>query len=798
MELIDTLRECLTDRYELERELGGGGMSRVFLATERALSRRVVIKVLSPELGQAVNVDRFRLEIATSATLQHPQIVPVYGTGSCGDLLYYIMPFVAGESLRAHLDRVGPMPADEVSRILTLLARGLAYAHREGVVHRDIKPENILLAQGEPMLADFGIAKVIRQGNNATGLTSSGMSIGTVTYMAPEQVVADPTIDGRADIYSLAALGYELLTGAPPFTGTPQQVMSAHVVKAAVDVSTVANNVPASLAIAVMRGLTKEAVDRPDAEAFAAMLNSQTGSGATTGGAASQSSGRTRRMPIVIGVAVLAAAAIAAVAIRSGTSRDNVKTPADTATTGTGIAVLPFENIGAVGTDAYFAAGLTAELTTAIGKVPGVRTTSQSTMRAYADSSLPPTELGKRLGVGALVEGTAQRAGDKLRVTARLIDAADGHALWSESYDRTAADLFATQSEISQAIVSALAPRFGTAKVSGITNAGTRDAGAYDVFLRARFAQDARDLKAALADYQLAASRDTAFARAFAGIAEASALLPTYGMGSHKALAPQITAAAATALRLDSTLAEPHTALGLLAKGTGDWSTAERELRRAASLQSQSGAAHQSLGELLYTLGRFDDASAALSRAVLLEPLNGVIISEYAYALMMTGQQDSAQRTIDRALLLDARNPFSLYTKGIIAERAGNFSGAVQPIAAAVAIAPQPFFLGALIRVARLAGDSVTSAQARGRLNALGSASGTSLGRAIADVGVAAPRDILGLLQRAVREQDPFMYLLPLRTWWFDPVRDTPEFAAIVRSLGLPESARIRMTSLRR
>ncbi len=272
MNLVEVLRSELADRYTIERELGGGGMSVVFLALERTLDRRVVIKVLPPELGQSVNVDRFTREIATLATLQHPQIVPIYSAGQAGDVLYYVMPYLAGESLAARLSREGPLSATEVMRLLTPLARALAFAHREGVVHRDIKPDNILLAQGEPVLADFGIAKVLRDGAAHGTLTSAGMSIGTVTYMAPEQVLADPAIDGRADVYSLAAVGYELLSGSVPFSGTPQQVMSAHVVKTPPLLSDIAPSTPAALQQVIMRGLAKEMTDRPTSDEFAQLL----------------------------------------------------------------------------------------------------------------------------------------------------------------------------------------------------------------------------------------------------------------------------------------------------------------------------------------------------------------------------------------------------------------------------------------------------------------------------------------------------------------------------------------------
>ncbi len=794
-DLIDVLRPCLQDRYDLERELGGGGMSRVFVAVEHALGRRVVIKVLSPELGQAVNVDRFKLEIATSATLQHPQIIPVYGAGNCGDLLWFAMPFVAGESLRAYLDANGALPPAEVTRILSLLARGLAYAHREGIVHRDIKPENILLAQGEPMLADFGIAKVIRQGNAHAGLTTAGMSIGTVAYMAPEQVVADPAMDGRADVYSLAALGFELLSGRPPFVGTPQQVMSAHVVTAPPDLAAVVPGAPRTLTSAIMRGLAKDADQRPNADAFATLLNSAVTEAVSMPVTAPRFG---RGMMIAVPLVALAALVVWAFRARGPANSPAMAAgaavmPTTPSTAPPGVAVLPFESIGSAGQDEYFAAGLTAEVMSAIADVPGLRVVSRSTVRAFADSALPPRELGARLAARALVEGSVQRVGERLRITARLIDVRDGSALWSERYDRTMADVFTTQSEISRAIVSALAPRLGTSATVMTGGTGTSNTDAYDLYLRARFALDARDLQPAIDLFRRALAKDPRFARAHAGIAEASALLPLYGGGTHAALQRQIRSAADSALLLDSTLASPHSALGFLAKGTGNWTTGEREFARASALQPADGAALQNLGELLFTVGRFDDAQRTMSRAALLEPLNAAIVGEFAYALMLAGLVDSASRTIDRALALDSRNPYLHYTKGVIAERRGDLTSAISPVQVAIDRTPLPFFLGVLARTQWLAGDTVAALITRQRIMKQRPAAGTTLALAISDLATAEPTLIVEQLNRAVDEQDPLMYLLPMRLWWFDRVRLTPEFSAVTQRLGLPASARAVM-----
>ncbi|MCC7003791.1 MAG: protein kinase [Gemmatimonadaceae bacterium] len=773
---VSQLKAHLGDRYEFERELGGGGMSRVFLATERALSRRVVVKVLAPELSHRVNLERFQQEIATAATLQHPQIVPVFHAGSAADLRYYVMPFIAGESLRARLEREKTLAPLDVIRLLTPLARALAFAHRQGIVHRDVKPENILLAEGEPMLADFGIAKVIREGNQ-TGLTTAGMSIGTVTYMPPEQVTADPTIDGRADVYSLAAVGYELLVGTPPYTGTPAQVMSAHVVQPVPDLAAKLPASAAALARAIVRGLAKEASERPDAEMFAAELDA----------AARNPEHRPVRWQMPAAIVLVAAVA-------SGWwfgARQTGSASNDTPT----IAVLPFEMIGAPD-DAYLSAGITDEVMTGLAQMPGVRVLSRSTIRAYADSQFSPTDYATRVGVRALVEGSVQRAGDQLRVTARLVDARDGSAMWTERYDRPAGDVFRTQQEISNSVAAALSTRLGFAGHSGPRVEYVADAIAYDLYLRGRYALRERgeaSLRQAMSLFTQSASRDPKFARAHAGVAEAAALLPIYSAVPRASIADTVRASAARAIALDSTIAASYVALGLLEKGLGRWTQGEQALSTALRHDANDAAAHQNLGELYFTLGRFDESTVALGRAAVLEPTDAAIVAEYAYMLSQVGLNDSAQRTIARAAALSPRNPFVTYTQGVIAEAAGDKAAAVRGFSAAAEAAPIPFFHGAEARMRELAGESAQAAAIRRELEALGTAPGATFGRVIAGLATDPADQLFAGLTRAVDERDSFVLLLPLRVRWYDRLRGNARFGALAERLGLPASATVAL-----
>jgi tetratricopeptide (TPR) repeat protein len=259
----DRVQSAVGGNYRIEKELGGGGMSRVFLAEEVGLERKVVVKVLPPEMAAGVNADRFRREILLAAKLQHPHIVPLLTAGASGDLLYYVMPFIQGESLRTRLAREGELPVGQVVRILRDVTDALAYAHRQGVVHRDIKPDNVMLAEGHAVVTDFGVAKAVESSTGASSLTSLGVALGTPAYMSPEQAAADPHVDHRADIYALGAMGYEMLTGRPPFTGaTPQSVLSAHVTQAPDPVTVHRATVPPALAEMVMRCLAKKPADR--------------------------------------------------------------------------------------------------------------------------------------------------------------------------------------------------------------------------------------------------------------------------------------------------------------------------------------------------------------------------------------------------------------------------------------------------------------------------------------------------------------------------------------------------------
>ena len=268
IDLREELQSVLGGAFTIERELPRGGMSRVFVATETALGRRVVLKVLAPELTATLSAERFKREISLAARLQHPNIVPLLSAGQAGQRLYYTMPLIDGESLRERMGRERPMSIENASRILEEVASALAYAHGEGIVHRDMKPENVMFFHGRAVVLDFGIGKAVSAAQRADSdarITQAGVSLGTPTYIAPEQAAGDPSLDHRADIYALGVVAYEMLTSHPPFAGrTPQAIMAAHAHEPPPPVTGKRPDVPPRLANIVMRCLAKSPSQRPN------------------------------------------------------------------------------------------------------------------------------------------------------------------------------------------------------------------------------------------------------------------------------------------------------------------------------------------------------------------------------------------------------------------------------------------------------------------------------------------------------------------------------------------------------
>ena len=483
-DLLSDLQSHFADKYVLERELGGGGMSRVFVARDARLDRRVVIKLLPPQVTATISAERFKREIMLAAQLQHPNIVPVLSAGEFGTLPYFIMPFIDGESLRARMMR-GPLSVRETITILKDVVRALAFAHNRGIIHRDIKPDNVLLAAGAAVVTDFGVAKALSASRQQQGvapaaatMTGVGTSLGTPAYMAPEQAAADPSTDHRADLYALGIVAYEMLTGAPPFHGrTPQALLAAQLSEIPAPLTSRRYDVSVPLSTLVMQCLEKEPVKRPKSANDVLRALDDPGVLVSDAFPAAEAPKQRRKRFTEIGIGILVVAAVAVAWVLTapepppGSAADSARARQDSATraasvapigaaaaaTPQAVAVFPLVSIGNDAQATQTAEGITSQIATAVSQVPGVRVSSQTTAAAVRQGVRTPAEAARALNATMLIEGTVQRANQRLRVSVRLVSVGNDSTVWASTIDGTTNDALALQDSTVKAAAAAVA-----------------------------------------------------------------------------------------------------------------------------------------------------------------------------------------------------------------------------------------------------------------------------------------------------------------------------------------------------
>lgn len=657
-DLLTQLQSTLGDAYTIERELGGGGMSRVFVARDNALGRTVVIKVLPGEMAGQVSIDRFRREIALAAQLQHPHIVPLLAAGETQGLPYFTMPFIRGESLRSRLIKHGELPVNEAIRVLREVASALASAHHQGVVHRDIKPDNVLVSGDAAMVTDFGVSKAIdaattQDGTNPqSGLTSLGMALGTPAYMSPEQATADPQVDHRADIYSFGVMAYELLSGSTPFGNRPtQRMLMAHVSETPEPLLRLRPNVPPALSALVMKCLEKRPADRPQSadEILVALdqLNTPSGGSAPVD-AHNQSIFAGKRLAYIV-----AAAAVAGIAIATVVRLRSPASPTSTATTS--VAVLPLSTMGGDKSNDYFSEGMTEEITSALTKIPGLSVPPRSIAAAAAAKQSDVRAVGTALGVDAVLEGSVQRAGDRVRINVQLTKVSNGFQLWSDIYKGSLKDVFQVQDSIAKAIVAALSVRLASS-TAPLVRTGTEDPVAHNLVLQGMYLWNRRSgltLRQAIGLFSEAVRRDTNYARGYAGLALSYAVISDYINIDTRAATDSAMLFANRALALDSMLVEAYTAIGTAQARLWHNVAAEQAYRRAIQTDSTFGTARHWHALFLSHIGRGDEALAEMRRAQALEPASPIINTNVGMALYFARHNAEAESTLRRMVALD-------------------------------------------------------------------------------------------------------------------------------------------------
>ena len=659
VEVPTALKDALADRYVLDTEIGRGGMATVYRAEDVRHGRRVAIKVLRPELVSTLGTERFMREIGIAARLTHPHIVPLLDSGTADGMLYYVAQYVTGGSLRNRLRSEGQLPVREALRIAEEVGAGLDFAHRSGIVHRDVKPENILFTDGHAVLTDFGIARA--NSIRTDFRTDEGIVVGTPEYMSPEQAAGEMDVTGASDIYSLACVVYEMLTGHPPFSGgSAQSVVARHITEVPRSARVARPEVPEGVVRALTRAMAKDPLER--FVSIGAFLTALEDDPATAVGARMRS-----------------------------------------------IAVLPFVNSSPDPDNEYLSDGITDELIDALSKVKGLRVASRTSVFGLKGKLEDVRAVGALLGVSAVIEGTVRRSGDRLRIAARLSSTDDATLLWSQRFDRTLEDVFALQDEIAHTIVDALRATTFADLSEPLPQRYAGNANAYSLYLKGRYEWNKRTqegVAAGIKHFQEAVTIDPRYAPAYVGLADSYALHVDYrsvpvteGFEAAKAYARK-------AIELDESLAEAHASLAWsLFIYDWDFTAAEREFKRAIELAPGYATSHQWYAFLLIARGqieealieahmsqeldpgsvsirrglggvyayarRYEQARYHTERAIAMNPLAEESYRLLGMALFRQGKVEEAERVLRESAALPGAGPYADATLGYVLAQRG-------------------------------------------------------------------------------------------------------------------------------
>ena len=770
------LQSALAGTFSLQHELGGGGMSRVFVAEETALGRRVVIKVLPADLAAGVNVDRFRREIQVAARLRHPHIVPLLSAGEAAGVLYYTMPFIQGESLESKLERAGRLSIEESVHLAEEIADALDYAHRQGVVHRDIKPANILLEDGHAVVADFGIARAVSQAvaRGGPALTATGLVLGTPMYMSPEQGSGDDT-DGRSDIYALGCVLYQMLAGRPPFTGSSARaIILQHFVAEPPPMER--NDVPPRLMEAMLAAMAKNPADR---YASAALLRN------------ALRSMDTAHLPIVTapvgGVPRRGEPSLSPRTLTpsQGSQGSHTSGPIDS------LAVLPFEGAAEGSDDEYLADGITESILNKLTKVSGLRVVPRSTVFRYKRREIDVPTVAAELRVRALVTGRVRQRGQTLMVSAELTDAATDSQLWGDRFTKHTDDIFAMQEEMATEIVKSLRLRLSTEEREELLRRYTEDSIAYRAYLRGRYQWGKRTREGflrAIEHFQEAIDRDPSYALAYAGMADAYNVLGYYNYQQPRDAYPRAKAASTRALELDPSLAQAHASLGYTRLFFDwDWEGAEESFQRAIALDPSYASAHQWYAWYQLVRGNLREMIERMRTALQLDPLSLVINVHMGYAFYWAGRYDEALEQLQKTIALDPNFALAYWPLGAVYKWQDRPDEAIAAFRRLVELTGGVIGLGYLGATAGFFGKPEIAREALEQLDEAEKVRYVSpLDCAMCRAGLGEYDEAFRLLDVAVNERVSDLVRLHVLPWP-GAMREDPRYASVARRVGIPE-----------
>jgi serine/threonine protein kinase len=647
--------------YRIEQEIGAGGMGRVYRARDLRLQRDVALKVLpAGTLADETARSRFRREALTLSQLNHPNIAVIHDFDSEQGVDFLIMEYVEGETLAAKVS-AGPLPEKEIIALATQIAQALEDAHERGVIHRDLTPRNVMVTpKGRVKVLDFGLAKLVKpkETNEATvSLTESqpGAVAGTVPYMAPEQLRGKP-VDARTDVYALGAVLYEMATGGRPFPERDtSHLIAAILTRAPSPPRELNRQVSAGLEAIILKALEKNP-DRRYQSAKEALHD--LGRLSVPGARVGTQKRVARRWMIAAASAVVVLLAVL-VGLNVGGVRDRLlRTNRPSIQS---LAVLPLENVSGDPHQDYFADGMTDQLITDLAKIRALKVISRTSMMKYKETKKSLPQIAQELNVDAVVEGSVLREGNRVRITAQLVNARTDQNLWADSYERDLRSVLTLQGEIARAVAGKIRAALTPAERSQLAAARPVNPEAYEAYLKGMqywYKATPQDWDTALQYFQLALKEDPNSARAYAGICLVWAGRAQFGVASPSEAAPREKAAALKAIELDSTLPEAHFALASVkAWSDWDWAAAEPEFQKAIELDPNYADARAYYSHLLMILGRPEEGVRQMERALELDPLNGLYRALYAGVLMWNRRYDDAIEQARLALRTTPANP---------------------------------------------------------------------------------------------------------------------------------------------
>lgn len=780
----------LAQHYEIEQELGRGGMATVYLARDKRHDRQVAVKFLSAEISHAFGVERFQREIAITAKLSHPNVLPLYDSGEAEDRLFYVAPFVRGESLRNRLEREQQLPVRDAIRIACGVASALEHAHAHGVVHRDIKPENILLADGQPIVADFGIARAVELGGSEQ-LTATGISIGTPKYMSPEQAVGE-AVDERSDIYSLGCVLYEMLAGEPPFTGpTTQAIIAKRLASPAPDVRLCRDSVGELLAGTIARTLARVPADRIQtvSELHALLDEAELEHAAKAGAMPSRGHSVARRRPARWSVVVAAAALVTAAAVLSAVPafRQRVTRLVSGPTKIQTLAVLPVNSSSDMSQD-YLADGLTDAVINGLSQLRSLNVISYTSVSQFKMMKMKPSlrDMARQLHADAVLEASIARDHDLVRVSGRLIRAADEHPLWTHTYQRQIGNALELENDIASDIAEEIGAKLVNDPAAKVTRVKPESQEAY---LKGMYLAGMSRFKEAIAEFQVAVEKDPNHSAAYAALARAYYFRAFFGEVAPVEAFSQMERAAQRALEHDPRSAE---ALGLMALVNvhyrWDWIAAQREFEQALALAPSNAQVHHDYAHFLLAVGRSKESAAETERARELDPANPMLTTCTGWHSLFDKQFDtSLARAKESQMMMP--NFWAEIVSGWAYLGRGDAESSVAAMREAVkASGDLPFAQAALANALARAGKTQEARQLLdGLLKKALSGYVSAYDIAIVYAGLGDKDQAFTWLQKAINERSMFVVHM---NWdaRLDGLRADPRFAELVKQLGAPST----------